>query len=223
VRRRLLFSSLAVAAAVLGTATAASSAPSTAHSQPKNVCASKPSKWQREQCEGFIHSAPGDQYFGRMKLSYLGINNTFHDDAIRAGDYTTNSGIISQVGFADEALEQWAKQYPDDPQLARSYFLAIQVYQKIYTRPAQQKAWKYMHVLVNRFGSTYFGKVMKADLARGFTEHWFANATTCPTPLPSGAPRPQRTPNTTATPQPRPGKLLVDVITPPCVKSSPLP
>ncbi|MDE2481596.1 MAG: hypothetical protein KGN02_05365 [bacterium] len=192
-----------------------------AHAAPaaKDPCASKPSKWARAQCESFTHSAPGDEYFGRMKLSYLGINNTFHDESIRAGAYTTDSGIISKVGFADEALNAWSQRFPGDPQLARSYFLAIQMYKKIYTQTAQQKAWSYMNLLVKRFPTTYFGKLEKADLARGFTEHWFALPQLCPTPLPTGV-MPETTPAATATPEPKAGEPKVDIITPPCVQPS---
>jgi hypothetical protein len=204
---------------ICGAATAVAAAPAPKHNY--DSCASKPSKWQRQQCEGYTHSAPGDEYFGRMKMSYLGINNTFHDEAIRAGAYTTDPGIIAKVNFADEALKAWSHKYPYDPQLARSYFLAIKMYEKIYTQPAQEKAWSYMHVLTKRFPTTYFGKLMKQDLSKGFTEHWFADAQVCPTPLPKGASSPQTTPDATPTPQPKPGQPKVDVITPPCVPASP--
>ena len=124
-------------------------------------------------------SAPGDQYFGRMKMSYLGINNTFRDDAIRAGTYSTNSGLVSSVNFADEALQDWAHRYPGDPQLASSYFLAVQAMSKLYVKPEQERAYHYMLVLVKKYPHTYFGKVMKESLARGFTEHWYASPQPC--------------------------------------------
>lgn len=158
-----------------------------------------------------------------MKMSYLGINNTFHDEAISAGDYTTDPGIINKVNFADEALEAWAHKYPNDPQLARSYFLAIKMYRKIYTRPAQEKAWQYMGILTTRFGSTYFGKLEKADLARGFTEHYFALPQMCPTALPSGVVATNTiSPDLTPTPSPAPGHPKIQIITPPCVEPSPV-
>lgn len=156
-------------------------------------------------------------------MSFLGINNTFRDAFIQAGPYTTNSNIIHKVSFADEALQQWAHRYPRDPQLARSYFLAIKIFKKIYTRDAQQKAWTYMHVLTSQFPNTYFGRLEKTDLARGFTEHYFANAQLCPTPLPSGAPLPQNTPVATPSPTPKPGQPKVQIIDPPCVQPSPVP
>ncbi len=214
-----LFAALAVSAAGVTAANAASSATPA----PKDACASKASKWERQKCENYTHSAPGDEYFGRMKLSYLGINNTFHDEAIRAGAYTTDSGLISKVNFADEALNQWMQRYPGDPQLARSYYLAIEVYRRIYTREAQDKAWKYMQLELKQFPDSYFGKIVKKNVAIGFTEHYFANPTLCPTPLPSGAPIPVNTPSATATPAPKPGQPKVALITPPCIQPSPVP
>lgn len=216
--------SIALSAAFGCAAMAASTPKPAATTAPKDKCASLKSKWEKQQCENYSHSAPGDEYFGRMKMSFLGINNTFHDETIRAGDYTTDSGIINKVAFADEALEAWSHQYPGDPQLARSYYLAIIVYKKIYTQDAQQKAWTYMHLLTSRFGSTYFGRLEKADLARGFTEHYFANSQLCPTPLPSGVVvPPDVTPAGTATPEPAPGSPRIEIITPPCVQASPVP
>lgn len=181
-----------------------------AHAETKS-CASAASKWARQQCENYNRSAPGDEYFGRMKLSYLGINNTFHDEAIRAGAYTIDRGIIQRVGYADEALQAWAHKYPSDPQLARTYFLAIRVYQKIYTRPAQEKAWNYMHVLTARFPTSFFGKTMKTDLARGFTEHWYAEAQPCTSPAAAAA-------QSDPTAAPKPGQPKVEVLTPPCIQ-----
>ena len=213
---------LGITAAGVTAAHAATSATS-ATPAPKDACASKTGKWERQQCENYAHSAPGDEYFGRMKLSYLGINNTFHDEAIRAGAYTTDSGIISKVSFADEALSQWMQRYPGDPQLARSYYLAIEVYKKIYTKDAQDKAWKYMQLELHQFPTSYFGKIVKKNVAIGFTEHYFANAELCPTPLPSGAPVPANTPSATATPAPKPGQPKVALITPPCVQPSVAP
>ncbi|HEY1655440.1 MAG TPA: hypothetical protein VGF86_10025 [Candidatus Tumulicola sp.] len=228
--RRIPTAALAVftlaigALATLGTAETSSSAAPAASPSPakKDPCGATKSKWAHVQCQQFNNSAPGDEYFGRMKISYLGIDNTFRDGVISAGAYTTDDRLISKLMFADEALQRWAAKYPGDPQLARSYFLGIQVLRKVYTQPGQQLAWHYMQMLVTKYPTTYFGKTMKASLAKGFTEHWFANALPCPTPLPKGA-MPQATPNATATPSPAPGQPAVQIIDPPCVKATPTP
>jgi hypothetical protein len=186
----------------------------------KDVCGATKSKWAHLQCEEFNSSAPGDEYFGRMKMSYLGIDNTYKDGSVSAGAYTTDPHLIAKLDFATEALRRWASKYPNDPQLARSYFLAIQVLQKVYTQPEQEMTFTFMQLLATKYGNTYFGKTEKASLARGFTEHWFGLAQICPTPLPPGV-MPETTPNATEIPSPAPGHAAVDVITPPCVQPSP--
>jgi hypothetical protein len=213
----------AFAASLIGGAGGGKSA---AAAQPKDPCASKTSKFARQQCESFTRSAPGDEYFGKMKMSFLGINNTFRDETIRSGDYTTDSGIISKVTFADDALRDWERKYPGDPQLARSYFLGIGVFKKIYTQPMQEKAWLYMQLIVQKFPNSYFGKIVKKQIVVGFTEHYFAVPAICPTPLPMAtrlprgyrptpSPPPEATPE--PTPTPGPNKPKIEILIPECV------
>ena len=186
-----LISGLFVALGV--TAIAASAAPA-----PPTAPAPKLSKWQQQQQEKFKASAPADEYFGRLKLSFLGMNNTFRDAAISSGDHTTDPAIINKVALAEDALEAWGKKYPRDPQLARTYFLATQVDRKIWTKTNQELAWKYMNRVVELFPDTFFGKTLKTDLAKGFTERYYALPVPCTTPAPTATPDP----NATATPAP---------------------
>jgi hypothetical protein len=199
---------------------AATSAPSpAAKSATKGACSSTTSKWAHLKCEQFNESAPGDEYFGRMKMSYLGIDNTYKDGAISAGAYTTDPHLIGKLDFATEALQRWAAKYPNDPELARSYYLGILVLEKVYTEHEQEVTWQFLTLLEKKYPNTYFGKTAKSMIAGGYTEHWFGIAQICPTPLPKGV-MPQTTPGDTAMPSPAPGNPVVDVITPPCVQSS---
>ncbi len=210
------------ASALAATPTAASTATPRPASTKKDACGATKSKWAHLQCEDFNSSAPGDEYFGRMKMSYLGIDNTYKDGSVSAGAYTNDPRLISKLDFATEALRRWAAKYPNDPQLARSYFLGIQVLRKVYTQTEQDTAWDFMQILVTRYGNTYFGKTMKASLKNGFTEHWFALAQICPTPLPLGVGvMPEVTPDVTPTPSPAPGRPAVVLITPSCVQHAP--
>jgi hypothetical protein len=225
-----LLTAVAIASAALSpivvSATAPSPAPSAKASpkakDPKDPCGNAKSKWQRSQCEEFNSSAPGDEYFGRMKISYLGIDNTYKDGVISAGAYSTDPRLISKLDFATEALERWAAKYPNDPQLARSYYFGVEVLRRIYTQTEQQRAWEFIQLLTHKYGNTYFGKIMKADTTHGFTEHWFALAQVCPTALPSGA-MPENAPVATPSPTPAPGQPNIEIITPPCVPPSPTP
>jgi hypothetical protein len=212
---------LAVTLALFSCALAIAAAPSPSVSHrsrsPRDSCFSLPSKWQRAQCESYGRSAPGDEYFGPLKISYLGIDNTAHDVAIESGAYTTDSGLIARIRFADLALRDWERKYPRDPELPRSYFLMIHALLKIYTQPAQQEAWRYMQHVIHAFPGTYFAKLLRADASRGFTEHWFVAAQPCPTPARNqiGELAPIATP--VPTPQPRAGQPRVDIMTPPCI------
>ncbi len=128
--------------------------------------------------------APADAYFGRLKLSFLGINNTFKHSAIEAGPHTTSSSIANKVDFAMEALNEWQSRYPRDPHLARSYFLGELTLKKIWIRKYQDKAWSYMQQLVKAYPTTFFGKTVKTELEIGFTQHYYAEPLPCMTEPP---------------------------------------
>jgi len=160
-------------------------------------------------------AAPADKYFGRLKLSYLGINNTFRDAAIRAGAYTTDKNLIHKLQFADEALHDWMKEYPSDPHLPRSFYLASETYKKIWTKEYQDKAWAYMQLLQTKYPTTFFGKQVKKDLVGGFTQRYFAQAQPCGS-APQSAP----------TVLQRAGQPKARIEIPPCIEpetSSPVP
>ncbi|MDQ2664099.1 MAG: hypothetical protein M3Y18_08730 [Candidatus Eremiobacteraeota bacterium] len=153
-------------------------------------------------------AAPADRYFGRLKLSYLGINNTFRDAAITAGSYTTDKNLIHKLQFADAALHDWMKEYPNDPHLPRSFYLASETYKKIWTKEYQDKAWAYMQLLKTKYPTTFFGKQVKKDVAGGFTQRYFAQAQPC-----GAAPQPA------LIVQQRAGQPKVQIEIPPCIQS----
>jgi hypothetical protein len=148
--------------------------------------------------------APADEYFGRLKISMLGINNMLHDDSIRAGASTTDERLIHDVADATDALRDWARKYPRDPQLARSCYLAFAMYRKILTRDAQEQAWHFLNIVVQRWPSSYFGKLARNDIALGFTERYYAAPQPCPTPTLAPTPSPAPTPAVAPTPSPTP-------------------
>ncbi len=204
----LVFVALSAAVAVARAAPPVTAAPV---SSPAATASPRLSKWQRRQLELFRDSAPADEYFGKMKMSYLGMNNTFHDAAISSGDHTTDPAIVHRVALAEDALEAWARKYPRDPQLARTYYLATVVERKIWLRPNQDRAWIYLNRLVQLFPDTYFGKLLKTDLAIGFTEHSYALPEPCPTAPPTPPPADE---GIDAFYEPPPIEVVPDVPTP---------
>jgi hypothetical protein len=200
-----LFAALVGAGAALAAATASSPAPA-AQASPSPTASPALSKWQRAQLERYNSSAPADEYFGKLKLSFLGINNTFSDSAISSGEHTVDPALVAKVNFADDALSAWAAKYPNDPQLARSYFLAINSDRRIWLKANQDRVWIYMNRIVTQFGDSYFGKLVKRDMALGYTEHYYADALPCPTPSPTPTPAPTASPTPMPTPTEPPGK-----------------
>lgn len=215
------------AACVLGSVAAAPTSKPPSKPAPTRPKPPAVSKFRQHQLDMMRVSAPGDEYFGRLKLSYLGVDNTFRDESIRAGAYTTDSHIISQVNFAEDALRDWYNRYPKDPQLPRSYFLAYAMYRKIWTEPGQVKAWQYLHIISARWPGSYFGKLVKRDMA-GFVEHYFDEPAPCPSEAPTQSPGPggrrwsPPTPSPTPSPAPlpsptvAPGQPLVEMLPVPC-------
>ncbi len=165
--------------------------------------------------------APADEYFGRMKMSFLGINLTFKDQAAYANPHSTDPAIINKLSFAEDALQDWQRKYPKDAQLARSYFLAQQTYKKIWTKEYQDKAWDYMQLILKRYPNTFFSKTVHQDLAIGFTEHFYAAAYPCAQPGQT-----EVTPRPYATPGAKPGEhgtRKYDIIPVDCSTPAPIP
>jgi hypothetical protein len=223
-RRSLLLIALCcISLQAIGIPAAATPGP---HPTPKATPTPRLSQWARREAAMFAVSAPADSYFGRMKMSYLGINNVFHDAGITTGSRTTSGDIIRKVELADDALRAWAKLYPKDPQLPRSYFLAADLFRRIWVKSYQDRAWAYMHTIVTLFPTTYFGKVVQKELAIGYTEHYYADPVPCGTPPPDPSAyllNPDASPEPSPTPTPTPAirqQPAVQLEASPCI---PLP
>ncbi|GAC1658928.1 MAG: hypothetical protein NVS9B12_11620 [Vulcanimicrobiaceae bacterium] len=188
-------------------------------------------------------SAPADEYFGRQKMSFIGINNTLRDQTVRSGDYTVDGDITHKIATAEDALNDWQRKYPKDPQLARSLYLLGKAYAKIWTADGQSRATMYFLELDHQFPSTYFGKLLHAQLAKGFTERVLADRLPCPEPLPtqtptplplrrgqtpSPSPTPTETPSPTPTPIPTPtppkdARIHLSIVPQSCFTPTPSP
>src|SRR5215469_15187374 len=70
--------------------------------------------------------APVDEYFGKMKLSPLGINNTIHDTSMHLKYDPANAArYYTALEWAEDALHDWARKYPGDTWLpGRAYFMS---------------------------------------------------------------------------------------------------
>lgn len=78
--------------------------------------------------------APADEYFGRLKLSILGIRNTIKDQGLRVDvDSTKANATLGTMGLTEDALHDWEHKYPCDSWLPTTIYALEHFYGKIHT------------------------------------------------------------------------------------------
>ena len=76
--------------------------------------------------------APADRYFGRMQLSILGIRNSLKDLAALADAHPEEAEhIFTKAVVLEDALMNWANQFPRDPWIPKFTFGLAQLYGKL--------------------------------------------------------------------------------------------
>lgn len=65
--------------------------------------------------------APADEYFGRLKMSILGITNVIRDMRLRVeNDVTQSPSIFGSLAMTENAIRDWEAKYPRDTWIPRS-------------------------------------------------------------------------------------------------------
>jgi hypothetical protein len=64
--------------------------------------------------------APADEYFGRFKLSNIGVRNLIHAFAVEGNSSLALPIQRPRIEEVDSALIDWGEKYPRDPWLVRS-------------------------------------------------------------------------------------------------------
>jgi hypothetical protein len=109
--------------------------------------------------------APADEYFGRLKMSILGIRNELRDLDQRL-TYSPDAGpaALGTALFVENAIRDWEAKYPADPWLARSVYQLTHVYARIHTPDGHAKAVSALHWLVSRYHSSPFCNVAQTEV-----------------------------------------------------------
>jgi hypothetical protein len=123
---RAVFFMLAIAAAALPanadeSGPPAEAAPPVVASAPLNVVAHHRAK------------APADEYFGRLKLSILGVRNLVYDIDARADNASeeVSANFCHKLVFAEDALRDWQAKYPDDSWVPKFGYAMLKDYETI--------------------------------------------------------------------------------------------
>ncbi len=109
--------------------------------------------------------APADEYFGRLKMSILGIRNQLHDLALRV-QYTPDSGeaVLGSATMVEDAVRDWERKYPADPWLAKSVYELTSLYARVHTDRGRDDAQRALQWLLNRYGRTAYALQAKTLL-----------------------------------------------------------
>jgi hypothetical protein len=109
--------------------------------------------------------APADEYFGRLKLSILGIRNTIKDLAYKTGDANQATSLVATISLTEDAIHDWEKKYPHDSWLPRSIFSLERLYAMIDSDQARAKAKAAMVWLVHDYPKNPYAITGRKELA----------------------------------------------------------
>lgn len=112
--------------------------------------------------------APADEYFGKLKMSVLGMRNTIADLGRRA-DYSPEKAesVFASTDYLEDAIHDWQKKYPHDSWLPRYVFNLAHLYAKVPSDEGRNRAKKTMAWLVEGFPRSQQAKVGREELASG--------------------------------------------------------
>jgi hypothetical protein len=110
--------------------------------------------------------APADEYFGRQKLSILGISNTIHDVGIRvANDPANGARYLGTLTWAEEALEDWARKYPQDGWLPQRAYTMSHLLWQLHTAEADGLANRCRKILFAQFANSRLSALARTESA----------------------------------------------------------
>jgi hypothetical protein len=82
--------------------------------------------------------APADRYFGRLKMSILGVRNQLKDLAARADAHPEDAEhIYDKAVLVEDALHDWQRHFPRDPWIPKYAYSLAQLYGKLDTDDAR--------------------------------------------------------------------------------------
>ncbi len=78
--------------------------------------------------------APADEYFGKLKMSILGIRNTIKDQSAKVDYYPDKAdSTLNAIALTEDALHDWQRKYPCDSWLPGSIYALEHFYAKLHT------------------------------------------------------------------------------------------
>ena len=96
--------------------------------------------------------APADRYFGRMKMSILGIRNSIKDLSEAANNGAVEpEHIFDKAVLVEDALRDWQRQFPRDPWIPKYAYSLAMLYQNLDYIEARGRATEMLDWLNARY------------------------------------------------------------------------
>jgi len=158
--------------------------------------------------QGSPGNAPGDAYFGRLKMSTLRIR---YETMQLKKRYETHQLLPEQaehlLQLTDDAYMEWARHYPRDAWLPSTGFSIAQLYEELPGATARARAVTLLTYVASTFPKSPYAQKSRAQLHQGVSVKPYpawARATPAPAPtaLPSPAPTTLPTLAPSASPSP---------------------
>ena len=110
--------------------------------------------------------APADEYFGRMKMSILGITNSIRDTGLREGfDPANASKYYNGLALTEDALEDWAHKYPQDSWIPRRAYDLSHDFWRMHTPQADSEAQRCRTLLFRQFPRNHWAVIARTETA----------------------------------------------------------
>jgi hypothetical protein len=112
--------------------------------------------------------APADEYFGRLKLSVLGIRTDVKDYGLRVDrDVRNGQSVLNNAVFVEDAMRDWARKYPFDNWLPRYAYALEGVYEEIPGDDAHRRAIRQLNYIIAYFPQTNYAKICRMKVVGG--------------------------------------------------------
>jgi hypothetical protein len=111
-------------------------------------------------------SAPADEYFGRAKLSNLGVKNIIHDITVEGNSPLAVPRQVGRIQAVGWAMADWADKYPRDHWLPSAMIKFATLLQSKHQPSYDQAAISMLYLVANRYARTWFGKYAVGQLQK---------------------------------------------------------
>ena len=103
--------------------------------------------------------APADEYFGRLKMSVLGIRNELnHLQSQVDAQPDTSVSVMGPASLVEDAIKDWERHYPSDPWLAKDVYLLTHLYANVRSDEAHTRAVLGIQWLARKYQASGFAE-----------------------------------------------------------------